>query len=76
MLFHHFENPGTFTARHFRVVKHRFDVAPQDRQRRPQFVRNIGHEIPADFVGAFQLSNVMKQNDRAGDFAGIVSHRD
>src|ERR1700687_1356008 len=76
MAFHDSENSRKFLARDFRAVEQGLDVAAQDRQRRAQFVRDISDKIPPDLIHLLQLGDVVKQNERSGDFARVVPCRD
>src|SRR4029453_18971046 len=76
MALHYAKNSGELLKRGFWTVEQRFNVAAQDRQRRAQFVRNVRHEIPPHLIHLFELGDVVKQNQCAGDLAGFVLGRD
>src|SRR6476646_5168774 len=76
MTFHDSENSGEFLARRFGAIEQSLDIPAQDREWRAQLVRNVRHEIAPDLIHFFQLSDVVKQNQCAGDFAPVVLCRD
>src|SRR6267378_7922360 len=75
MAFHDSKNSRKFLARHFRAIEQRLDVAAQDRQWGAQFVRDVGDEIPSDLIHFPELGDIVEQNERSGNLAGIVPCR-
>ena len=49
----------------FRSVEQRLHVAADRRQRRAQFVRHVGDEVPPDAVGPSQVGDVVQHEHRA-----------
>ncbi len=47
------------------AFRQRFHVAPDRRQRRPEFVGDVGDEVAADAVDAFQLGDVVQHEHDA-----------
>ena len=62
--------------RRFRIIEQGLDVAAQNREGCAQFVRDVRHEIPPHLVHLFQLRDIMKQNECAGNLARIVLRGD
>ena len=48
-----------------RLVGERLDVAPDRGERRPQLVRDVGHEVAAHLVGAPQVGDVVEHQHGA-----------
>ena len=57
------EPPALVGAR--AAVGERFDVAANRRQRRAELVRDVGHEVAPDLIGAAQVGDVEQHEDHA-----------
>ena len=47
-------------ARIFALVEQRLDVSAHGRERRAQLVRDVGHEVAANPIGAAQVGDVVQ----------------
>src|SRR5690242_14420173 len=75
MPLHHFKNAQELGGRLLWIVEQGFQVSAQNGERRPQFVGDIGNEIPSHSLGLSQFGNVAKENDGAVYLGGLVFDR-
>src|SRR3954470_20148930 len=76
MPFHDFENAKQFSGRLVWIVEKRFEITAEDRERRPQLVRDVRHEIAPHFFHPAEMSNVTEQNYAAFGVGRVFAKRD
>src|SRR5437588_11518030 len=75
MPLHYFVNVARLVFIEVAGFKQSFEVAMKNRERRPQFVGDVGHEIAPDFVCLFQSRDIMEQRDYAARFPILIRDR-
>ncbi len=62
---HDFENLGLLRARHFREIDQVLDVTGEDRDRGPQFMRDLGDDLAADFFEGALRRHIAQNKKRS-----------
>ena len=75
MPLHHSINVADFRLVEIVYLEQGLKIASENGKRRAQFMRDICHEIPANFVGLFQSRDILKQGNYSTCWVTVVYNR-